>query len=456
MPRIRVDTDLLFQNAEILHDGSGKFLNLEIHLPEKIQSVGGAFIRLSADARSDAYAVQDLIRSVRQRLEVKADSLAALARAFRSVDDETITALLALRGEDWLLQTFSTPPFQPEIDGFEPYDPPQTRMILSDWVPVYIQGRNGLTQVDTYNTGRILDTIVGMWTDPRTGRKYYVVEADGKSLYIPESKNSGQVDLFKIPDREGGFPDGQQVTDANLPKPYGTDGRDPDWYTPGDPWQNLILGNMAIHGIGGAKFGLIPHHNLCGELSVFYCVGETDLEAGFSRFAKLRGLGYWNPDGSKTEYTGTQVLQNPNHATSAYDLRRLFEEYGWAARISDGVLPPPDDLAQKIASGEKLVFLTELDVNPKIYSAAAGTLVPNPTYGQLVAGGPPQTPGRAAHWVSVTGVFQNGDGGICVEVLNTYSGCKETYSWDTFVNSCRQPGSQTGSFTFLEATRTAE
>jgi hypothetical protein len=450
MSRIRVDTDLLFKNAETIHDSSADFLNLESQLPASIQSIGGGCPALAADARKDACAAQDLIRSIRRRLEAKADTLAALGRAFRSVDDEAITALIALRGEGWLRQTFFTPPFSPDIEGFEPEYLPQTRMLRTDWVPVFVQGRNGLTQVDTFHTGKIADNVIGLWTDPKTGKKYYIFEREGIFYYLPESKSGNRIDGLKIPDRGGLFPDGAPLN-AVLPHPFGPDDRDPAWYAAGDPWQNLILGKMDIRGIGGAAFDLVPHHNLCGELSVFFCVGEPDLPAGFSRFAQMRNLGYWNPDGSKTEYTGTQVLQDPDHATSAYDLRRLFEDYGWQAEISNGALPPPDELAEKISSGERLVFLTELDVLPEKYSAVENAMTPNPAYGQLVAGAPPQTPGRAAHWVTVTDVFQDGDGGICVEVFNTYSGKKESYSWETFVGSCRQPGNQVGSFAFLDA-----
>jgi hypothetical protein len=450
MPRIRVDTDLLFAEAEKIHDGGASLRKLETQLPARILSIGFEYAELAADARRDAYAAQELLRSVRQRLEAKADSLAALGRAFRSIDDEAITALIALRGEGWLTRTFFTPPQPPGMDGFEPYFLPQTRMALADWTPVYVQGRSGLTQVDTYHIGSIIGNVVGVWTDPKNGRRYFVAESGGVFYFVPEAKQSRRIDVEALPDREGRFPDGAPL-DAALPHPFGPDDRDPAWYAAGDPWQNLILGKMNIRGIGGAIFSLIPHHNLCGELSVFFCVGEADLEDGFSRFAQMRNLGYWNPDGSKTEYTGTQVLQDPNHATSAYDLRRLFEDYGWQAEISNGALPPPDELAEKIASGEKLVFLTELDVLPVKYSAVENAMTPNPTYGQLVAGAPPQTPGRAAHWVTVTDVFQDGDGGICVEVFNTYSGKKESYSWETFAGSCRQPGNQIGSFTFLDA-----
>jgi hypothetical protein len=455
MARIKVDTDQLLKNAEAIHAIGEHFRNNSNTLLGKILSIGSEYSDLPANARKDAYDAQQLILSIQSRLEIKADTLVALSRAYKSIDDETIASLMALRGEAWFLQTFFIPSLQPDIDGFDPYFIPQTRMLLSDWVPVYVQGPKGLTQIDTYHIGRIVRNIVGEWTDPKTGKKYYVVDlGGGKFGYIPQTNKSILLDLSKIPDREGVFTDGQKIPDPDRPPPFGPGGRDPDWYTPGGPWQSLILGKMNITGLGGAKFPLIPHANLCGELSVLFAVGETDLEAGLSRFAKLKGLGYWNTDGTKTEYTGTQVLQNINHTTSSYDLKRLFEEYGYEARVSNAVMPNPEELAEKIRSGHKLVFLTELDTKKEILSPISGLTVPNPTYGQLVPGASPQTLGRAAHWVTVTDVFQDSGGNIVVKVFNTYSGSEETYSWDTFVKTCQQPGSQTtGSYTYVEAVK---
>jgi hypothetical protein len=326
-------------------------------------------------------------------------------------------------------------------------------MLLADWIPVYEMSSRGLKQTDTFHIGKILDRVVGIYTDPTTGIEYYAVDLGGGRFgFLPRQRASARIDLSKIPDRDGEFHDGQKVSGSISQLAETTAAMHPDWFTPGQPWQDFILGRMKIHGLGGASFPMTPHSNLCGELSVLSALGETDLEAGLSRFARLRGLGYWNIDGSKTEYTGTQVLQNVGHATSAYDLRRLFEEYEWNARISTAVMPAPDVLAEKIRSGGKLVFLTELDTLKEIPSPSTGRPVPNPACGQLVPGGAPATPGRAAHWVTVTDVFQDGDGMFFVQVFNSYSGCEETYSWDSFVKTCQQPGTQTtGSYTYLEA-----
>ncbi|MGB7540021.1 MAG: hypothetical protein WBM17_15885 [Anaerolineales bacterium] len=455
MTRIRVDTDLLLTSAEAIHLRVENFQKNGEALLNKILGVGGEFADLTAQARRDVFAARETIRSVQNPLEIKAEGLAALARAFRSIDDETVSTLLALRGEGWFLQTFFPPPLLPDYAGFEPYFIPQSWILLSDWVPVYVKGPHGLTQTDTFHTGKILDHVVGTWTDPATGIEYLVADlGGGRFACIPRQKKSARIDPAKIPNRDGVWADGQRVPGPDLPLPFNKDGLNPDWHTAGDPWQNLILGRMKITGLGGAAFPMTAHGNLCGELSVLMAVGETDLEVGLSRFAKLRELGFWNLDGSKTEYSGTQVLQNTGHTTSAYDLRRLFEEYGWDARISNAVPPAPDELAEKIRSGGKFVFLTELDTRREIASPSTGELLPNPKYGQLVPGAAPATPGRAAHWVTVTDVFQDADGKIFVQVFNSYSGCEEAYTWDTFVRTCQQPGTQqTGSYSYVEATR---
>jgi hypothetical protein len=458
MTRIRVDTDLLLNNAESIHLRAENFQKNGEALLLSILGVGSEYAELTAQARRDAYAARETIQSVHIPLEIKADGLAALARAFRSIDDETVSILLALRGEGWFLQTFFPSPLLPDFAGFEPCFVPQTWILLSNWVPVYVKGQHGLTQTGTFHTGKILDRVVGTWTDPATGMAYFVVDTGGGRLaYIPRQRKSARIDLAKIPDREGVYADGQRVPGVDVPPPFTKVGSNPDWHNPADPWQNFILGRMKVNSLGGVAFPMTPHSNLCGELSVLRAVGETDLETGLSRFAKLRGLGFWNLDGSKTEYTGTQVLQNVGHTTSAYDLRRLFEDFGWEAGISRAEMPAPDVLAEKVRSGGKFVFLTELDTLKEIASPTTGKPIPNPKYGQLVPGAAPATPGRVAHWVTVTDVFQDGEGKFFVQVFNPYSGCEEAYSWDTFVSTCQQPGTQeTGSYTYVEAVRPEE
>ncbi len=119
MTRILVDTDLLLKNTEAIHLHAENFIKNGDALLSKILAVGGSFADLSARAERDAYAAQETIRSIQRTLEIKAEGLAALARAFRSIDEETVSALLALRGEEWFLRTFSPAPILPDIAGFE-------------------------------------------------------------------------------------------------------------------------------------------------------------------------------------------------------------------------------------------------------------------------------------------------------------------------------------------------
>ena len=153
-------------------------------------------------------------------------------------------------------------------------------------------------------------------------------------------------------------------------------------------------------------------------------------------------------------YTGTQVLQDGSHTTSSDDLVKLFKAHDWKAEVKNGIPPSPSELAEKIKSGDKLIFLAELDTQGLIPPQDGGKWIPNPTYGQLVPGKPPDYPyKRAAHWVTITDVFQDSGGNAYVEVFNTYSGYNETYTWDTFIGTSQQPGKNEGSFTYVDATK---
>ena len=457
MARITVDTDLLLKKAEEIHALDESLRNNADNLLAAILSVVGRYPDLIADAQKDALAAREVIQTLRSRLSQEAEALLALAKAYQSIDDEAIETLLRMRGEEGFLRTFFPIPIRPEIEGFEPYYVPQTRMVRTDWAPVYALGPRQLTQTDTYHTGRIAGNVIGTWVNPKTKKKYCVLDmGGGKFAFVPDGKLSPPIDLSKIPNREDVFTEGQRGPISTLWNPQAADGRQGEWRAAGDPWQNLIIGNMRVTGLRGATFPATPHANLCGELSVFFAVGETDLEAGLSRFAQLKGLGFWNIPGKKTEYNGTQVLQNVTHATSAYDLKRLFEEYRWKSKIQSGVVPMPDELAEKLRSGKKMISLTELDTRTKIHSKESGEWIDNPAYGQLVPGAQAHAAGRAAHWVTVTDVFQDKRGTIHVKVLNTYSGCEETYTWDTFHKTCRNPGSSMGSYTYVEAVKPSE
>jgi hypothetical protein len=456
MAHKKPDIDFLRKQAERIHALDENLRASADSLLQKIPGTGGTDPDPAPDVRTDAAAAGEMIQTHSARLGRAADLLAALAQAYASLDDEAIEAFLRTRGEDEFIRTFFPAPTHPQIVGIEPFFLPQIRMVQSDWAQVYIQGPRQLTQTDTYHTGRIIGNVIGRWVNPKSKKVYSVFDpGDGVFAFIPEGKLSPPVDVSTIPNREEVFAEGQRGPLSDLWKPPAAEERKGEWHAPGDPWQNFILGNMRITGLRGAVFPATPHANLCGELSVFFSVGETDLESGLTRFAQLTGLGYWNIDGKKTEYTGTQVLQNAGHATSSYDIQRLFAEYGWTGRIHNGVMPMPDELAENLRSGKKIIFLTELDTRTKAHAKEDGAWIDNPDYGRLVPGTKTPAAGLAAHWAAVTGVFQDRHGEIRVSVWNTHSGCEETYSWDTFSRSGKNPGSSAGSFTFVEAVKGA-
>ena len=450
--RIRVDTELLAKLADEIHNLAVELNGVGNGLVSGILGCTEhtEFIQLRTSARKDAYEARQQIAGVERGLSENADRLLALSRAFRSVDEETITYLTGLLGDSWLRQVYPGPQY-PDLDGFEPYYSPQTCMALTDWAVMYDSSL--VKSLHIYTTGQFIENVVGVYTNPK-GKRYFVADlGDGNFGFIPADRASDPLDFSKVPDREGDFFNGQKERNPDLLPPWNAEWpTGSDWHTEGDPWQNLIIGNMNVTGINNEGFRTTAHANLCGELSVLFAVGEKDLEAGLSRFAKLEKLGYWDAGkGEMVYYSGTQVLKDGSHTTSSYDLTRTFAEYGWESTTSGGEMATPEELAGKIESGHKLIFLTELNTQRQIYSAEAKSMIPNHTYGQLVPGAPKNTSGRAAHWVTVTDVFQDDGGDVFVKVFNTYSGCEETYSWETFVKTCEQPGNQEGKYTYIEA-----
>ena len=447
------DAELLLSQAGRIHELAGRIGSAADQLTRTVAATPGADSKLATEARTDAFSAGESIRSLQMQLAHNADLLAALAQAGRSLDTPAVEEFLRTEGEDELIRKYFPAPADPHLDGFKPFYLAQTRMVRWDWAQVYAQGPRQLTQIDTYHAGRVVPDVIGLWTHPRSNKKYHAVRTGGETfVFIPEGKLGPPIDASKIPFRDGLYEDGRRGPVSDLWK---TPAGNPkgEWRRPGDPWQNFIIGNMRVAGPRGAVFPATPHANLCGELSVFFAVGETDLESGLTKFAQLRGLGYWNLNGKKTEYTGAQVLQNVNHGSSPYDLRRLFEAYGFAGEIRSGVIPLPDELAEKLRAGRKFVLLAELDTRTKAHSKTTGAWVDNPTYGQLIPGASAPAAGRTAHWVTVTDVIRDRRGGIVVMVMNTYSGCGESYSWEMFCRSARNPGSSAGSYTYLEASK---
>jgi hypothetical protein len=443
----QADPDRLRNPAEKIHEIGETFRISADDLSGSLQQSSD-----TADPSADIQSVVGAVRETAAQLSHHANLLAALAAAYLSLDDEAIESFLQRRGEEAFIRRFLPAASYPQIDELEPYFLPRLRMVQSEWTPVYVLDSQRLRQTNTFHTGRILRNAIGTWSNPETQTAYCVALVDdGTTLYLPEGTLSPPIDAARIPNREGVWDEGQRGPVSDPWQSAMEDGAEANWRNPGDPWQYFILGRMSITGLRGAVFPSVPHANLCGELSVLSAVGEKDLVAGFSRFAQLTGLGYWNIDGGKTEYSGTQVLQNVGHTTSSYDLKRLFEAYGWACRIHGGTMPLPDEWAEFLRSGGKVVFLTELDARKKAHSSKDGAWIDNPEYGRLVSGAQPHAAGLAAHWVSVVDVFQDGRGSIRVRVWNTYSGCDETYSWERISRSGKNPGTSAGSYTFLEA-----
>jgi hypothetical protein len=442
--RIRVDTDLLEKLANEIHQLAGELNSAGDGLLNEISRriANTEFTELRSAARGDAFAERDRIAGIERELFPEADKLLALSHAFRAVDDEAIGLLTHLLGDSWLGETFL--PRFPDVEGFDPFYSSQTRMALTDWVPVYVMGPRGLTarvirepdrsrHAQFHITGEIVRNIIGMWTDPKTGKKYYVVELeDGEFGYIPVEKLGVPVDLSKVPNREGSFSNGMIVEDSTLPSPWGDQTWPKDWYgkagtgerhLDNDPvQQNLCLKNMGLKDGNGAPIkGLCetPHKNLCGELSVLASVGETDITKGLSIFAnKVPG--------------GLATLQDPGKGTIKDTLMKFYRELGWKAESHSDAMPTPESLATGLADGHKYIFGTRLDTG-------SGLLTDSSKY--------------APHWVALTDVFQDPSGQVFVQVYNPYNNREEIYSWDYFARACdcTLRKDDLGSYTYVEA-----
>jgi hypothetical protein len=97
-------------------------------------------------------------------------------------------------------------------------------------------------------------------------------------------------------------------------------------------------------------YNLLPtaHHNLCGELAVMQALGIS-LQEGFARFSEL-GESYFD------------ILANDTECNSQ-NLKKLidaFSETGWTG---SSAATSTDDVATRLASGEKIIALVTIDVN---------------------------------------------------------------------------------------------
>jgi uncharacterized protein YukE len=256
--RIRVDTDLLAKTAGEFHQYSG---DLKASCETLLSEIGrltarSEYASLQANASADGFIARGLYDKSAQELSGEADTLLMLSRAFREIDDTVISLLESALGEDWLKRKYL--PAYPDIDHFEPFFVPETRMATDNWVFVYTLGPNGLSRGDTrYVIGKNFKNIVGIWIDPQTGEKYYIIDlGDGQFGYIPIDKLGPPVDLIKIPDREGVFTNSSIVEDSSLTSPWGDRSWpqswiDNQWWIRGNnpqplPQQDLLLKYLGL------------------------------------------------------------------------------------------------------------------------------------------------------------------------------------------------------------------
>lgn len=455
MTKIRVDPDLLSKKSVEIHQAAGDLIHAGNGLLNEVMrnTGGGPYADLQSSARGDVFAARDLMNGLQRDLAGHADKLVALSRAFRSIDDEAISFLTGILGEGRLMQAFFGPPQYPDIEAFEPYDVPQTRIALTDWVPVFVMGPKGLTprivtdpdgksQAEIYKSGHVVGDIVGTWADPKTGKKYYVVDLGGGEFgYIPVKGPLGNdllgdpVDLSKIPYREGQYSDGMIVEDSSLPPPWGRQSWPQDWidgqWWMGGPQQNLLLGCMGLE-VRDKTGKLVhflksPHSNLCGELSVLASIGMTDVRGGLSIFGNI-----------KTYSTnGIFILQHPNQGTTKENLVDFYHALGWEAtgkpeKGQPSVMPSPDDLAAGLAAGHKYVFGVQLDLQTHKLTNSGDNV---------------------GHWVALTDVFQDDDGQVWVKAYDPYENREEIYSWEYFEQACKCSGKKNdlGPYTYVEA-----
>jgi hypothetical protein len=406
---IRVDTDQLKAEADELRALADSLNRAGETLQTRVAAAGGD-AGLRASARGDALAAGERIQTLRRQLADQADRLASIARAFESVDDQTVAVLArALDGLRPIRAIPDVPPL-PEEPGFEPYSQPETRMVAFGSITVFVGDPDHPTKRIWKKCGQFIRGILGVYTQPGTGKKYYVAflgcDDTGKPIYgyMPFYINlSGPVDLSTIPLRKGEFSDGEAGDCTGFPEPWGKGRWPPDWIANewwlGGPLQDLNLKKMGLKGMLDAW-----NKNLCGELSVLETLGIADIPFGLEQFA---GMG-----------TRSKNILSKDKPILGTDLIAFFLSFGYAAAQKTGPMPTPSDLAHGLAAGGKYIFLTDLDT----------------TTGKLSSGG------HASHWVALQGVFQNEDGNFFVEVFNPYNNQPEYYSWDSFVATCKSPG----------------
>jgi hypothetical protein len=446
--RIKVEPDFLRQEADKIRSAGRALSASGETLLDRIQELHSGHAQLIVDAKRDSQTVQnDSLLGLNRRgsrfLEL-ADRLVELADRFETADQAAVAGILSALG-NLTESAILIPNLKESVLGLNPKifldDIPDIRMVTWGQVPIYIGDPSKKKYFGTLKEGQFTPPIIGTFT-ASDGATYYVVivgsDESGHPIlgYIPVSINlSDSVNLIDVPLRAGEFKDGDEGEFPDLPSPWGP-GCWPDswsanqWWV-GGPLQDLFLRKMGIAGI--ARTG--ANQNLCGEMCKMEAVGATDIPGELTTFSLIRLPTVKNPN-----RTGLSIL-NQDESTSPVDLIAFFHANGYSAKQGSGSMPTPSELAQGLAGGGKYVFLTDL----------------NTVTGNLSTGG------HAGHWVDLKDVFRDESGNYFVEVYNPYTGKTQIYTWDTFVASCKSPGTyldrntgkkvnQTGPI-YLEATK---
>jgi hypothetical protein len=437
MYRISVDTSLLNEQSKKILDSSHHIDSAGKDLLSAVQGIRSSRSQLMADAQRDALSIRtDPVLGLNPRairLNDLGRALAKIAGDFEEVDERHIKGFRLVPLISPCLEFME---FWVHVRENYPdivlYDFPQTRMVTCGSVVIHVGDPENQSGNIWVTNGKFIHNIIGTYTD-KNGKEYYVVflgfdENNNPILgYVEVSYYvSDPVDYSSIPICKGTFRDGQTGDSSSLKSPWGRG----DWpiiyllknpiCQKGDPKQNLILGPS---GLGFEGLGNTPKNNLCGELAVMAAVGEQDLRNGFGKFIGL-GDKYLN------------ILQNDDQ-TGPEALIPLFNAYGYDAKlVPDGKMLTPSELSKGIDDGKKYVILVDLDTNSGMVSTMDNT-----------------SGHHAGHWVTVTGVYQDNQGNVWVDVYNPYTNQVERYSWETICASSKNPGpSNSGGPVIIEAT----
>ncbi len=406
---IRVDTTLLLAHADELRSLADALDRAGDCLRTQLAAAGGD-ADLRESARNDGGTAGERFQAVRRQLADEADRLAAIARAFESVDGQTVAVLTRAWNGLRPIQAVPDGPPLPEEEGFEPNPQLETRMVAYGSITIFVGDPDHPAKKIWKKCGQFIPDILGVYTQPGTGKKYSVVflgdDGAGQPIYgyMPFYANlSGPMDLSVLPERKGAFSDGAPGDGSDLPEPWGRGHWPPDWIAQawwlGGPLQDLNLQKMGIPAMADSW-----NKNLCGELSVLESLGVPDIPAGLEKFSRMG--------------TRDKNILSKDKATLGTDLAAFFISFGYAAGQKSGPMPTPSELAQGLAAGSKYIFLTDVDT----------------ATGKLSNGG------HASHWVALQDAFQDEAGNFFVEVFNPYNNQPEYYSWDAFVATCKSPG----------------